>query len=117
MLNVISDPESLAEANFMLNHGGTTRAQYREAMRDRDESDRQADLAAHYDVAVAGKTARARLSALVAWRNRTAGELDALNAKRVKLNAAVDAPAAVQAKRQSLLQMLAQLYQLAAKSE
>jgi hypothetical protein len=106
-MNVISDPESVAESNFMLTHGMATRAQWAEGQRHRDESDRVHALTEPYEAEVAGGTAKDRLGAFVAWRNRTARELEALQAKRDRLLAAVDAPAAVQVKRQGLLQMLA----------
>jgi hypothetical protein len=61
-----------------------------------------------YEDDLPGSTAKARLDAFVELRNRTAGELVALvEVQRRKLQATVDAPGVVNAKRNGLLKTLA----------
>ena len=79
-----------------------------DALRERDRrSEFEAAALAGYDSDPAGATARERLTNFIAWRDRTASELAALQSKRQSMQSMVDAPATVAAKRDGLLKSLA----------
>jgi hypothetical protein len=78
------------------------------AIRERDRrSDFEAAAVEAFNGEMPGATAKQRLDALLALKNKTADELLALQAKRASMQGLLDAPATVAAKRTSLLHVLA----------
>ena len=79
-----------------------------EALRERDRrSDFEAAAIADVNGDMPGATAKQRLDAFLALKNKTAAELAALQAQRGKLQTVIDAPTTVAAKRDGLLKSLA----------
>jgi hypothetical protein len=98
-----TDPDVLAEAEFMSQHGGQTRAEWRAMQAARDRSDWEDEVCAAYDAPVPGKTAAKRLANFVALRKKTEAEMAALQDKEAQLATAITAPGRVREKRDALL--------------
>jgi len=110
-----TDQDMLAEMAFRHSHGGMSRADYAERQRQWAADDAKAAVLAGYDGeppstivssaidALSATPQRARLARFMAWRDSVAGELAALKVTRDRLQAAIDAPESLKAKRSGLL--------------
>ncbi len=96
------------ELMFRSQHSGMSRAEWNtQRHRDRALDAHQAKVLVDYDKPMSGGTAWDRLQSFVALRDKTQAQLDALQGQKARLQGAVEAPAAVKAKRTGLLQLLA----------
>jgi hypothetical protein len=103
--------DSNALANFMMSHSMMTPDQWEQHQKEqrqaRARSEFEAAALEGFDDEPAGKNAREKLQKFVAWRDKTAGELSDLQAKRQRLQSTVDAPAQIAGRRAGLLKALA----------